>query len=329
MSATAEQSKIGSGWLTPIELTSLGAVWGGSFLFMRIAAGDFGPFALVEVRLSLGALVLLPFLWRSRSSFAPRVIWRLAGIGIINSAIPFVLFAWGAERAPAGIGAITNAMTVLFTALMAFVLYREPIGRQRMIGLLTGFVGVLVLAADKTGGGSVWPAALAGTLAALFYGVALNLIRHYLAGVPASAVAAATLLSASVFVAPFALLSWPRRSIPLHSWVSAIALGVICTDQSDRRFARLDRDLSRTAVRRRVGLDRARRATHHSHGRGCDLHPRGRRSQPAQLGRTSSTKCIGAAGCLKLNQWREHLVIYTCAQQSARAGVAQSTPKRK
>jgi len=229
MSGTAEQSKIGSGWVTPIELTLLGAIWGASFLFMRIAAGDFGPFALVEVRLSLGALVLLPFLWRSRSSFAPRVIWRLAGIGIINSAIPFVLFAWGAERAPAGIGAITNAMTVLFTALMAFVLYREPIGRQRMIGLLTGFLGVIVLAADKTGGVGVWPAALAGTLAALFYGVAVNLIRHYLAGVPASAVAAATLLSASVFVAPFALLSWPRHPIPLHSGVSALALGVICT----------------------------------------------------------------------------------------------------
>ncbi len=163
----------------------LGAIWGASFLFMRIAAGDFGPFALVEVRLSLGALVLLPFLWRSRSSFAPRVIWRLAGIGIINSAIPFVLFAWGAERAPAGIGAITNAMTVLFTALMAFVLYREPIGRLRIIGLLTGFLGVMVLAADKTGGIGVWPAALAGTLAALFYGVGVNLIRHYLAGVPA------------------------------------------------------------------------------------------------------------------------------------------------
>ena len=67
MSGTAEQSKTGSGWVTPIELTLLGAIWGASFLFMRIAARDFGPFALVEVRLSLGALVLLPFLWRSRT----------------------------------------------------------------------------------------------------------------------------------------------------------------------------------------------------------------------------------------------------------------------
>src|SRR5271170_5443545 len=60
-------------WLTPIELTLLGAIWGGSFLFMRIASADFGPFALVEVRLSLGALVLLPFLWRARSEFTPRL----------------------------------------------------------------------------------------------------------------------------------------------------------------------------------------------------------------------------------------------------------------
>ena len=87
-------------------------------------------------------------------------IYAHRGRSIITSAIPFVLFAWGAERAPAGIGAITNAMTVLFTALMAFVLYREPVGRQRMVGLLTGFLGVIVLAADKTGGGGVWPAAL-------------------------------------------------------------------------------------------------------------------------------------------------------------------------
>lgn len=222
-------SNSGAGWLTSIELVVLGAIWGASFLFMRIAARDFGPLALVEVRLLLGALVLLPFLWRSRGSFAPRLIWRLAGIGILNSAIPFVLFAWGAERAPAGIGAITNAMTVLFTALVAFVLYREPIGRQRMIGLLTGFFGVIVLASDSTGGVGVWPAALAGTLAALCYGVALNLIRHYLSDVPASAVAAATLLSASVFLAPFAVPNWPEHSIPLRSWLSAVALGVICT----------------------------------------------------------------------------------------------------
>jgi drug/metabolite transporter (DMT)-like permease len=172
--------------LTPLELILLGAIWGASFLFMRIAATDFGPFALVEVRLALGALILTPFLWRQKSSFTRKSIVRLAGIGLINSAIPFVLFAWGAERAPAGIGAITNAMTVMF-------------------------------------------AALAGTAAAACYGIGVNLVRRYLAGVPASAVAAATLLCASLLVLPFAIETWPLHPLPEKAWLSAILLGLLCT----------------------------------------------------------------------------------------------------
>src|SRR4029079_3449030 len=85
-------------WLTPLEVGVLGAIWGASFLFMRIAARDFGPLALVEVRLALGALVLSPFLWRERARFPLRLWPKLAGIGLVNSAVPFVLFAWGAER---------------------------------------------------------------------------------------------------------------------------------------------------------------------------------------------------------------------------------------
>lgn len=218
-----------SRWLTPVELTVLGAIWGGSFLFMRIAAKDFGAFALVEVRLALGALILLPFLWRARSQFTASTWGRLAGISAINSAIPFALFAWAAQRAPAGIGAITNATAVMFTALVAFVLYGERINTRRAIGLIAGFVGVAVLASGKTAGGSVWHAALAGTFAAFLYGVGANLIRRHLAGIPAGAVAAATLSCASVLLAPFAIATWPNHAIPVQSWVSAILLGVLCT----------------------------------------------------------------------------------------------------
>lgn len=216
-------------WKTPAELTLLGAIWGASFLFMRIGAADFGPFALVEVRLTLGALTLVPFLWRERARFTTALRWRLAGIGAINAAIPFSLFAWGAERAPAGIGAICNAMTVMFTALVAFVFYGERIGTRQAIGMLAGFIGVVVLASGKTAGDGIWLAALAGTAAALFYGFGVNLIRRHLAGVPASAVAAATLLGASLVLAPFAFLTWPNHAIPTRSWVSAVLLGVLCT----------------------------------------------------------------------------------------------------
>jgi len=216
-------------WKTPAELTLLGAIWGASFLFMRIGAADFGPIALVEVRLALGALMLLPFLWRERARFTTALRWRLAGIGAINSAIPFCLFAWGAEHAPAGIGAICNAMTVLFTALVAFAFYSERIGARQAMGMLAGFIGVVVLASGRTSGDAIWLAALAGTAAALFYGVGVNLIRRHLAGIPASAVAAATLLGASLELAPIAAWNWPHHAIPAHSWVSAVLLGVLCT----------------------------------------------------------------------------------------------------
>src|SRR5262245_39402210 len=84
-----------SGWRTPVELTLLGAVWGGSFLLMRVAAEDFGPFPLVDLRLALGALILVPFLWRDRARLTPAVWLRVFGIASINSVLPFLLFAWG------------------------------------------------------------------------------------------------------------------------------------------------------------------------------------------------------------------------------------------
>jgi drug/metabolite transporter (DMT)-like permease len=226
-------------WLTPIELTILGAIWGGSFLFMRVAAADFGPFALVEVRLTLGALVLLPFLWKARAQFTPTLWLQLAWISAINSAIPFVLFAWGAERAPAGIGAITNSMAVMFAALVAFIFYGEQIGPRRAVGLLAGFVGVVVLASNKTGGASAGPAVLAGTSAAFLYGIGVNVIRRYLKGIPAGAVAAATLTTASLMLAPVAIFTWPQHSIPAMSWLSAVLLGVLCTGTAFAIYYRL------------------------------------------------------------------------------------------
>ncbi|MEO6364743.1 MAG: DMT family transporter [Luteimonas sp.] len=216
-------------WMTPLELGVLGAIWGASFLFMRVAAKDFGAAALVEMRLALGALVLLPFLWRSRAAF-PLTLWpKLALIGAINSAIPFVLFAWAAQRAPAGVGAITNAMTVLFTALVGFLFFGEKIGGKRALALLAGFAGVVVLASGKTAGASIGWAVTAGCSAAFLYGIGINLVRRHLTGLPPAAVAAATLSCAALLTLPFAVAQWPQAPIPATSWWSAAMLGVVCT----------------------------------------------------------------------------------------------------
>ncbi|NUS39734.1 MAG: DMT family transporter [Lysobacter sp.] len=225
-SLPAERSRA---WLTPLELGVLGAIWGASFLFMRVAAKDFGLFALVEVRLALGSLVLLPFLWKARAQFPLRLWPKLALIGAINSATPFLLFAWGAERAPAGIGAIANAMTVLFTALVGFLFFGEKIGRTRALALLVGFAGVVVLASGKTSGANIGGAVAAGATASFLYGIGINLVRRHLTGLPPAAVASATLGTSALLTLPFALSQWPAHAIPATSWLSAGMLGVLCT----------------------------------------------------------------------------------------------------
>lgn len=216
-------------WRTPLELGVLAAIWGASFLFQRVAAPEFGASALAEIRLALGALVLLPFLWLARADFPARLWPRLALLGAINSAVPFALFAWAAQRAPAGVGAITNAMAVLFTALIAFLFFGQRIGTRKVIALVIGFVGVIVLASDKTEGASVGWATAAGVGAALLYGVGANLVPRLLNGLPPSAVAAATLGSAALLSLPFAVSHWPTETVSAPAWGSAIALGVICT----------------------------------------------------------------------------------------------------
>ena len=228
------------GWLTPLELGLLGAIWGASFLFMRVAAKDFGAVPLVEARLALGSLVLLPFLLRARSQF-PLKLWpKLAIIGAVNSAIPFLLFAWAAQRAPAGIGAISNAMTVLFTALVGFLFFHEKIGARRSIALVAGFAGVVVLASDKTAGGDqVGWAVAAGATASFLYGIGINLVRRHLTGLPPAAVASATLGSTAVMMLPFAIATWPTHAIPAKSWLSVGMLGVVCTGLAFVMYYRL------------------------------------------------------------------------------------------
>lgn len=216
-------------WLTPVEIGVLGAIWGASFLFMRVAAPELGAFALVELRLALGAIVLMPFLWRARRAF-PATLWpKLALIGAINSAVPFLLFAWAAQRAPAGVGAICNAMTVLFTALVGALFFGERVGLARSITLVVGFAGVVVLASSRIAGAEIGPAVAAGTGAAMLYGIGINLVRRHLGGLPPAAVAAATLCCASLLVLPFALAEWPTHAVSVQAWASVALLGVLCT----------------------------------------------------------------------------------------------------
>ncbi len=241
MSAPADATLLPTSrdWLTPIELVGLAAIWGGSFYFMRVAAPEFGPLPLALMRLVLGAAVLAPFLWLARHRFARRHLWQIPAMSLPMAAVPFVLFAWAAERAPAGIGAITNSTTVLFTAVVAYLMFGERVTWLRGLALLLGFAGVVVLAGGGSDGPDVGWAAAAGTLGAACYGIASNLVRRYFIELPAVALAAATMLGASLFIAPLALWTWPETMPSSQAWGSALALGAICTGLANAFFFRL------------------------------------------------------------------------------------------
>ena len=233
MSGPAEAARVAGeparDWHTPLQLLLVGAVFGSSFLFMRVAAPEMGAGPLVGVRLVCGSLVLLPFVWQARRQL-PWQRWPVVAlIGAINAAVPFLLFAWAAQRAPAAVGAICNAMAVLFTALVAFAAFGERIGLRRALALLAGFAGVVVLATAKVSGLALGPAVLAGTAAAFCYGIGMNLVKRRLGDLPPAVAAGATLSVAAVLVLPLALAAWPAQPVSAAAWSSAVALGVLGT----------------------------------------------------------------------------------------------------
>lgn len=227
-------------WVTPVELLALGAIWGGAFLFMRIAAPEIGAAPLALIRLVLGALVLAPFVWRARQVVLTREHWiPLLGISILNSALPFALFAWAARYSPAGVIAIANSTTSLFAALIAFVFLRERIGVVRAVALLAGFAGVIVLAGGRAAGMNVTEGALAGSLAAASYATSAVLIRQHFASLPPVPVAGATLLAGMIVMLPVGLPLWPDGGVSAAAWWSAVVLGVLCTGVGYGIFFRL------------------------------------------------------------------------------------------
>lgn len=218
------------------ELLTLAALWGASFLFMRVAAPDFGAFALVFVRVSLAAALLLPLLaWRGEWP-ALRAHWpAIAVVGLLNSALPFVLFTVAALAINAGLSAIFNATTPLWTAVIAWLWLHDRPAPWRALGLAIGFAGVLALAAGKAslqpGERGISPALAIGAClgAAALYGLAANFTKRRLTGVPPLALAAGSQLSAAVLLAAPAAWTWPAVTPSATAWTAAVLLAVVCT----------------------------------------------------------------------------------------------------
>lgn len=189
-------------------LLFLSLLWGGSFFFNQIAVGELPTLTVVAARVALAALAL----WAVAAALrvpVPRsraVVAAFLGMGLLNNAVPFTLIVWGQAQIGSGVAAILNAATPLFAVLVAGRLTAdEPLTAPRLLGALTGFLGVAVMLGAAGGGGELAAklACLGGALSYAFAGVWGRRFRAL--GVPPLVTAAGQVTASSAVLVPLAL----------------------------------------------------------------------------------------------------------------------------
>lgn len=213
------------------QLLLLGLLWGGSFLFMRVAAPEFGPLPLVALRVSLAALLLAPFL---RTVGAGANALRVGWLGVVNSALPFCLFAWAALHLPAGLSAVLNATALWWSAALGWCLFGTATGPRALVGAVVGVAGVALMVGHRLLGAGVHAsttgAAIAAAVAATAcYGYAVHYSRRHLAAVPARGMAAGSMLAAAAVLALPGIWLRPAALPSLQATLAALALGALST----------------------------------------------------------------------------------------------------
>lgn len=224
------------------ELVTLAAIWGASFLFMRLGAHEFGPIAMAALRVGGASLMLVPLLAARQGLGEMRREWRpLLVVGLLNSALPFALFAYAALSITAGLSSILNATTPLWGAIVAWVWLSQYLSPPRIAGLALGFAGVLFLAWDKASfkpGGSGW-AILACLAAALSYGIAASYSKRFLAHISPLTVATGSQVAAAGLLALPAFWLWPSVMPSPQAWVGVTLLALLCSGVAYILFFRL------------------------------------------------------------------------------------------
>jgi drug/metabolite transporter (DMT)-like permease len=219
-----------------IDFAALAAIWGSSFLFMRLAVVEFGPVATAAVRVAIAAAVLLPLmLWKGHGPVFRRRWPMVCAIGVLNSGIPFLLFSFALLSITTGLSGILNATVPLFGAVVAWLWLKDRPTGSRIVGLLVGFAGVAMLAWDeasfKPNAAGIAPAwaVLACLVATVCYAIAASATKRYLTGLPPLVTATGSQVGAAVGLALPAALTWPRELPGTQAWLALVVVGILCT----------------------------------------------------------------------------------------------------
>lgn len=215
-----------------LDLLLLSALWGASFLFMRIAVPEFGPVVLAELRVAIASLFLLPIIMLRADVGELKTHWKkLATVGTLNSAIPFILLPFSTLYLTGGFAAILNATSPLWAALIGWIWLSASLNVSRIGGLIIGFAGVIVLVWNKASFdlGGVSLAILAAIVASVFYGIGANYTKKSLQGINSLAIATGSQLGAAVVLLPAAIVLWPAGPISTRAWAAIITMGILST----------------------------------------------------------------------------------------------------
>jgi drug/metabolite transporter (DMT)-like permease len=216
-------------------LCPLAAIWGASFLFIKVAVRDLEPTVVMEGRLAISGLTLVPllFILRGRGALADlrSVAWPGFVLGIFNSAIPFTLIAWGETHIDSGVAAIANASTPIWVAVFAipFLPSERPTG-IKLAGIVLGLLGVAVLAGGEPSAGT-WAilGTLAVVLASAFYAGSNIWIQPRFPSDRVIALVAVSMVVGALVVLPLAVIQRPESSPGWKAIGSVIALALAGT----------------------------------------------------------------------------------------------------
>ncbi|GAA1967262.1 DMT family transporter [Amycolatopsis minnesotensis] len=219
------------------QFAVVAAAWGSSFLFIKVGLGGLTPGQVVWARLVFGSLALAAIMLVTRRAIPrePRVWGHLTVVALLLCVFPFLLFAWAETRISSGLASIFNATTPLLTmAIGAVALASERLTRDRALGLVLGFVGVVVIIGPWAGidFGHELLAQLACLGATFCYGCSFVYLRRFVAplGIPAVSVAFVQVTIAAVIMlaaTPWLTATPPRLDLPIV--LSMLALGAIGT----------------------------------------------------------------------------------------------------
>jgi drug/metabolite transporter (DMT)-like permease len=214
------------------SLLLLGAIWGASFLLIKIGVSEIGPMTLAMLRIAIGATVLgaVLALRRERLPRARRTWAHLAIMAALGVALPFAAISWGTQHIASSLAAILNAAMPLFTFSIVALLGSEPTGLRRLLGILLGFAGILILVLLVGGLQVSLLGQLAIVLAALSYALAVVYANRHLMAESPLHTSFGQLTLAALMLAPMALAetSW-RAAITYRSLGAVMLLGVLGT----------------------------------------------------------------------------------------------------